>query len=240
MVLSVRAGRKQTETANVSKGGMFIKTLERFDLGQSVEVELSFPGLLEPQRVTGVVAWIASGGPATAGIGLAMSEAEQERQPLLRELVEAALAESDPLPRAGDSPYRVLMVDDSINSANLYSHAMRRLAQREWGTVDGSIKLDVAENGARALRLLEENTYELVLTDLFMPVLDGLALIRAVRADPAHKALRILVVSGAEDATLEEAIKLGADGFIQKPMQMEYLLSTVRALLRLSPKGGAK
>jgi len=237
LVLSVRAGtHPAAATGNVSQGGMFIQTEEVFAAGQTVEVELSFPGLLERQLVTGIVAWCRkASGTEPAGIGVAVTEAEQERQPLLRDLVDAALADHEPLPVPGDS-YRILVADDSVNSAELYAHALRRFVRKEWGPERAEVPMDVAENGERALALLRQYHHALLLTDLFMPVMDGFRLIKEARADPSLAGLRILVLSAGDEDSLDRAMSLGADGIVRKPVKLEDLMSTVRALLRLAAR----
>ena len=96
--------------------------------------------------------------------------------------------------------------------------------------------MDVAENGERALALLRQHHHALLLTDLFMPVVDGFRLIKEARADPALAGLRILVLSAGDEDSLDRAMALGADGVIRKPVKLGDLMSTVRALLRLATR----
>jgi CheY-like chemotaxis protein len=71
------------------------------------------------------------------------------------------------------------------------------------------------------------------MADLYMPVMDGFALVERIRADAAIASTPILVISaGAADAR-DRALALGVDVYLQKPVQFSDVIGTVRALLRL-------
>ncbi len=93
----------------------------------------------------------------------------------------------------------------------------------------------IASTGSEALDLAVENTPDLVILDLTLPELDGLAVCRELRSSSSAP---ILVVSGAGDeATKIAALDQGADDYLTKPFTSGELLARVRALLRRSMPG---
>jgi signal transduction histidine kinase/DNA-binding NarL/FixJ family response regulator len=91
-----------------------------------------------------------------------------------------------------------------------------------------------AGNGAEALKLIGTKAPDLLITDLAMPVMDGLAVARSLRRDSATQALPILAVSAsASDYTRDEAIHAGCTEFLPKPIRAAELLERVGQLLAL-------
>lgn len=116
----------------------------------------------------------------------------------------------------------VLVVDDS---------ASVRLAERVVLTGAGYEVLE-AVDGQDALAKLAARPVQLVLTDLNMPNLDGVGLIRAVRADPAHRLTPVVMVTTeSEQARKLEGKAAGATGWIVKPFTPEQLLAVAARLL---------
>lgn len=90
-----------------------------------------------------------------------------------------------------------------------------------------------AENGERALAVLAERHVDLMISDVMMPVMDGFALIEALR--DVNNAVPVLVITSKE--TLEDKRKgfqTGADDYMVKPFEMEEMLLRIEALLRRS------
>ena len=122
---------------------------------------------------------------------------------------------------------KVLVVDDDVVSRMMLMHQ-----------VDGCVRAEIleAEDGEHAWRLLAGGLRPgVVFCDLRMPRLDGLGLLARLRADAATASIPFVLVSAASDAaTLEQAGRLGADGYIAKPFRID----AVRAELgRLLPAG---
>jgi CheY-like chemotaxis protein len=126
--------------------------------------------------------------------------------------------------------YRILVVEDNTHVREMYEYALRKLG----GGVGVAVAIEYAPNGHDALqRLGELPRVDLVMTDLYMPVLDGFTLVERMRADPAHAATPVLVISaGAADARAQ-ALELGVDVYLQKPVQFSDIIGTVRTLLRI-------
>lgn len=93
-----------------------------------------------------------------------------------------------------------------------------------------------AEDGLRAIRLLQESYFDVVITDLVMPDCDGIELIRTIKA--RYSTTKILAISGVGSATLylKTARMLGADGILEKPFSRVALLSALHHLLVPAPE----
>jgi len=103
------------------------------------------------------------------------------------------------------------------------SPAMRQLIALAARGVKGAL-IDEADDGVAALKKLKGGSYNLLFVDLNMPVMDGMKLIRAVRADPAHAGMKIAVVTTEESAeTEQQARTLGADYYLRKPVARRAL-----------------
>jgi two-component system KDP operon response regulator KdpE len=124
---------------------------------------------------------------------------------------------------------RILIVDDEPQ--------IRRV-MRTTLAAHGYIVAD-ARSGEEALEKLRTERFDLVLLDLNMPGMGGLAACRAIRADPDIPII-ILSVRDAEKDKVQ-ALDAGADDYVSKPFGMQELLARIRAALRhspLSPEGG--
>jgi two-component system chemotaxis response regulator CheY len=112
---------------------------------------------------------------------------------------------------------RVLIVDDSSTMRKIITRALRQ-AGFEIGEI-----LE-AENGQAGLERLAGATVGITLTDINMPVMDGLTFIENVRANAAWNAMPIIVITteGAE-SLVKEAIKKGANNLIKKPFTPEQI-----------------
>lgn len=118
---------------------------------------------------------------------------------------------------------RVLIVDD--NEQNLY--LLRTLLDGNQFTVD------VARNGAEALRSTGKVLPDLIISDLLMPVLDGYTLLRHWKTDDRLKSIPFIVYTATytDPKDKQLALDLGADAFLVKPSEPEPFLECVRAVL---------
>jgi two-component system chemotaxis response regulator CheY len=119
-------------------------------------------------------------------------------------------------------PYNVLIVDDSGTMRNVIKKVLR-LTGISFGNC-----LEAA-NGQEAMAVLENNWVDLILSDINMPVMDGFGLLRAVKSQPSFQDVPIvLITTESNEKRLQEAMRLGAKGYIHKPFTPE----TVRTLVR--------
>jgi two-component system, chemotaxis family, chemotaxis protein CheY len=117
---------------------------------------------------------------------------------------------------------KVLIVDDSVSMRKMVGFTLR----------EGGFEVIEAEHGQDALDKLKGATVDLVITDLNMPVMDGIALIQHLRKQPAMKTKPILMLTTEGLTAKKEAGKAaGATGWIVKPFDPEKLLQTVAKVL---------
>ncbi len=118
---------------------------------------------------------------------------------------------------------RALVVDDSQALRRSVMYALERL---------GDVVCIEAEDGAVAIKRLAESPFDIVLTDINMPLLDGLKLISHMRAEPSTVGTPIVVITtDAAQADRERALKLGADAYLVKPVKAQDVLQAVQRLL---------
>lgn len=95
-------------------------------------------------------------------------------------------------------------------------------------------QMKAAKNGKQVLELLGKEDFDLILMDLNMPVMDGASCTQMIREldDPIKSKLPIIAISGnMNNYTMDEFRKMGFDDFIQKPLDYDKLLATVKKIL---------
>jgi len=119
--------------------------------------------------------------------------------------------------------YNFLVVEDSPTMRQLITFALKR--------IPGS-KIVEANDGIDALKKLSSQKFDIILTDINMPIMDGLKLVSMVRNDPVHKAIPIIIITteGA-DEDRKRGLALGANAYIAKPIQTADLLSVVNEII---------
>ncbi len=118
-----------------------------------------------------------------------------------------------------------LVVDDSASMRRQLASALER--------IEGMSAME-AGDGADAWRKLSSAAFDIVLTDINMPLLDGLKLVALVRAGGAHRDVPIVVVTTeAAEADRRRAMSLGASAYLVKPVQATQVIEAVRGLLGL-------
>lgn len=119
--------------------------------------------------------------------------------------------------------FKVLLVDDSLIARKVEQGILESLG----------FDVDTAIDGMDALTKLESETYDMVITDLEMPRLDGFGLVRRMRNQPQHEDLPILIISTRESAEDRmRAMEAGADAYLVKQqLDSENLLKSIRMLV---------
>lgn len=116
----------------------------------------------------------------------------------------------------------ILTVDDSASIRQTIKIA---LSNEGFGVSEAS-------DGAEGLRTASSRHFDLIITDLNMPGMDGLTMIRAFRKHPAHAGVPILFLTTESDAGMKaEAKAAGATGWVTKPFDPDYLIKIVRKIL---------
>ncbi len=123
---------------------------------------------------------------------------------------------------------RILMIEDDVRLAE-----MLRTYLREAGYT-----VALADDAARGMRHLEQQSYDLVLLDLMLPDADGLDVCRAIRQ--SQRLLPIIMIT-ARGETMDRVVglELGADDYLSKPFEPRELLARIRAVLRRQAPGTA-
>jgi len=119
--------------------------------------------------------------------------------------------------------FKVLLVDDSLIARKVEQGILENIG----------FVVDTAIDGLDALAKLESETYDMVVTDLEMPRLDGFGLVRRMRNQPQHEDLPILIISTRESAEDRmRAMEAGADAYLVKQqLDSESLLKSIRMLI---------
>jgi two-component system chemotaxis response regulator CheY len=114
---------------------------------------------------------------------------------------------------------RVLIVDDSTSTRKVEAFVLSRAGYEVVEAVDGK----------DALAKLESAAFDLILTDLNMPEVDGMAVIRAVRGNAKHRLTPIIMITTESGTDSKQQGKVaGATGWIVKPFAPEQLLAVVK------------
>ena len=119
---------------------------------------------------------------------------------------------------------RILLVEDHTELSHWLAKALR----------DANLTVECADNGADADALLHTQDYALVILDLTLPRMDGLDVLRRLRARPAPRGqtpVMILTARGGLDDKVQ-GLNLGADDYLPKPFELAELEARVKALLR--------
>jgi two-component system chemotaxis response regulator CheY len=121
---------------------------------------------------------------------------------------------------------QALVVDDSAAMRKQLCYALQRVA---------GVTADEATDGADAWRKLSVATFDVLLTDINMPLMDGLKLVSLVRGGGPHQRIPIIVITteGAE-ADRRRAMSLGASAYLVKPVQAQQVVDVLKALLRIA------
>ena len=116
-----------------------------------------------------------------------------------------------------------LVVEDSPTMRQLISFSLKRFK---------NARIIEAVDGVDALKKLSGEKVDLILTDINMPVMDGLKLVSLVRQNAQLKGIPIIIITteGAEEDR-ERGLALGANAYISKPIQSSHLIKTISELL---------
>lgn len=122
--------------------------------------------------------------------------------------------------------YKVLVVEDSPTMRQLLIFALKRVR---------GIEITEAQDGVDGLKKLSAERFDLILTDINMPIMDGLKLVSLIRNDPSYSKVPIVVITteGASEDR-ERALTLGANEYITKPIQTSKIIDTAKRLLGIA------
>jgi two-component system chemotaxis response regulator CheY len=117
---------------------------------------------------------------------------------------------------------KILIVDDSPVVLAMLEHALAGMGYA----------VTAANNGQAGLKQIEAGKFDLIITDLSMPVMDGIAFVKAAKQLPNCKFVPIVFLSSEEDeAKIAEAKKAGASTFLRKPFKENQLATILKVVL---------
>jgi CheY-like chemotaxis protein len=114
----------------------------------------------------------------------------------------------------------ILVVDDEPEILDIRGEWFKRVAGQVF----------CAENGVQALQVLATNKIDLILTDVRMPVMDGISLLKKVKASALHTP-SVIIITGFADIEAREAYDLGAAAVLEKPIELDDLSNALKRSL---------
>ncbi len=214
-------------TENLSATGLFVRTDRVFAAGERTSLVVSFPQLLEPVELTvEVVRTHPREGEQPGGVAVRVPDDLPDHRAKLAEVTRfVANASRGPTPTC-----RILLCEDNGLVANMYAAALRRMAETD--KLEG-LGVEVVNDGAEAWdRLLRTPAIDLLVTDIFMPLVTGVDLVERIRAEPAMAHIPVVVITSGGEKERTELAALGITLFLQKPIKYLDLADTVRFLLK--------
>ena len=128
----------------------------------------------------------------------------------------------------GTPKLSALVVEDSPPMRKMIVFALSRVR---------GLTVVEADDGVDALRRIASTKFDIIITDINMPILDGLKLVKRLRADENYMDVPIIIITtegAAEDR--QRALALGANAYITKPIQAPQVIKLVRQILGLGDK----
>jgi two-component system chemotaxis response regulator CheY len=123
------------------------------------------------------------------------------------------------------SEYTCLVVEDSPMMRQLLVFALARVK---------NLHITEADDGVDGLRKLAVGRYDIIVTDINMPIMDGLKLVKRVRTDPIHRDTPIVIITTeGSNEDRQRALQLGANAYITKPIKAPQVIATVKELLKI-------
>lgn len=121
----------------------------------------------------------------------------------------------------------VLIADDSQTALMLVKTTLQRIP---------GLEFLAAGNGKEALALMGQKPVDLLVTDINMPEMDGISLVREVRKTKTARELPILIITAkGEDEARDQGLALGANAYVLKPLSGKELFDLARKLLEAAP-----
>ncbi len=121
-----------------------------------------------------------------------------------------------------DFSLKVLVVDDMSTMRRIVKNVLKQIGYKD---------LHEAEDGQKGLQKLKEGGFGLVVSDWNMPVMSGIELLRAIRADPDLKHLPVLMVTAeAQKENIIEAVQAGVSNYVVKPFTADALLEKLQKI----------
>lgn len=118
-------------------------------------------------------------------------------------------------------PIKILIVDDDADQRDFLAVFLK---------LEG-YKVEIAQDGGEAIRQVKSNCPDLIISDIDMPDIDGITMVKMLRELPECNEVPILTLSGYNTGNLKLAMHAGASQALRKPVEMDSLLGTIQSLL---------
>lgn len=213
-------------TDNLSSGGTFVTTNRSLPVDTLVQLVLSFPGLLEPIALEGTVRWTRGDG-AAGDLGAGIEFTGNAGRDALAAIVERIRSRD---PRTVARLLRVLVVEDNHHVSELIQQGLIGSTRRDFGGAVSFVFRN-AEDGRTAIDILRRESFDALIIDVYLPVVDGPNVIAIARKELGLVELPIIAVSGGGAPAREAALAAGANSFLDKPMRLRRVIETMQRLL---------
>jgi CheY-like chemotaxis protein len=234
-----------THTIDVSETEITL-ACDALEVGARLRVRLSFPTLVEPFLIDAVVTSIdAQSGYGRPAITVCeVTEAGEPARRILASLAAATRAASDGHVRAAREAganvdalaaaasaatlnrYRCLLVEDNRFIRELFTYGMHRYRT----TRGADLTLELANDAEGAWEMLGRERFDMAIIDHFLPAQTGAQLIARIRAEPRLSEIPVVAISVGGPEARQEAMGAGADLFLDKPVVLRELFSTLDKL----------
>ncbi len=119
--------------------------------------------------------------------------------------------------------YSLLVVEDNEFNVKIVMRMLKK---------DGYTEVAMAENGVKALEMIRNGRFDLVLLDIEMPEMDGIEVLQSLKSDMRLREIPVIMISSVEETDLiVKCIELGAEEFVRKPFNPTFLRARVSASL---------
>ncbi len=122
--------------------------------------------------------------------------------------------------------YNVMFIDDDVAILETFE-SMLRFKENEWN-------MTFAPSGEEAWQFMQDTQFDVITLDVDMPDINGIDLLKRIKADPKTSATKVVMVTGLQDADLKrQALELGAADLLPKPIRMIDLIARINNVLRV-------
>ena len=122
-------------------------------------------------------------------------------------------------------PSKILVVEDSPTTRAMIISAIEEVA--------GGLEIFESKNGFEALKLLPQHSFDLIITDINMPDINGLELVSFVKRNQAYRHIPLIIITTeGSERDREKGISLGANEYLVKPFNPEMLQNVVKKYIK--------
>lgn len=191
-------GTSTCTSMDISEGGLYISTIQSYEENDEIDVTIKFQAV----KVT-VKAQVRYCQPGI-GMGVMFVDLTTEQRSKIAEIIEGIKRESVPPEIEKKS---ILLVEDNNRSRQVIKSALAK---------EGFIAIE-ASDGIGAMKILGEQTPDLIILDLYMSGIDGFKMLSFLRADPKWKELPVIVCSAHDTQEIKEKVlNAGVQEFLPK------------------------